>query len=1032
MVTMPGPEDLRPRLPGASRGQPRYPGGSPVADALQGVGNTIANIGFNVAERERTDADKTQSLGVQSRFLQFEDQWSKASIERAQGVQPGAAGFSTSLQKDYSTAAKEFFKSIPDDLKPVYDQRLFDLESRLTDGANKFEREELDRFSKAQIEEGQNVLLSRQAADPSRWQEVENEGLELNRNRPGRSGIEGDIEDRAWRKRRAMALFQTRRALDEAERYKLGVGTAPGAVGSVVDRIIQVESGGNPNAKASTSSAKGLGQFTKATWASFLAARHPELLRSPRDFRSDPALSREATEWYATENAANLKAKGLPVTAGTVYLSHFLGPQGAVDMLSANQMRTAASVNPAAASANRTIFYGKDGSPKSAADIIAWAERKMGGASAPTDTGGTGPDTSILSDPAPEYAVLDFEDRLGLFEKSLADEKARQRELQADLAVRQKQYERGAEDYILSLRDGRSGSDPDYSPEMIVANASPERVAIIQEQIDAARSFGEDKAALSFASPDEVNAIMAERAAAMETPENYKQERQDFAGLTETLKARNTAIVADPAAYVAQQPSVGAAYQRMAEAPTDVGAARAYAVATLAEQERLGVPLDARRILSKQDQARIAASFADQSEGSQNAAVLMRMLEAQWGKDWPKVFGELAASKALPGTALVIGAMNRPDQAIAAEELAVASMIGTTELEKTITSDAKKIVEEGVQTAMDKFAGTLTSNGRSGVETFLTFREGVYQLALSYARKEDSAAAVTRAYNDVLGKKYSIHETFRVPVEEDGDTIADNAGSMIGRLTGEGIALPFSDLPAEHVRDSYLDALKARGYFVTNGDETGLTLFDETGTAVMTPEGKPLTFTWAEIRDSSKVLNLSQRGKPVIVAPPQPRGDEYDQQLLRQRQSEIDRLGEEAVRQSQGLANDMVEPGNIDLDARKVLQNADGSISTEQSVSVNIDGVEVLLPTVIDGKKVFLEEAIEHYRKTGEHLGKFKTPEAADAYAESLHKRQEKKYKPAVDTREAPAVGAQKYFLGEDFPRTYMGGDPNKKSSWAP
>jgi hypothetical protein len=81
--------------------------------------------------------------------------------------------------------------------------------------------------------------------------------------------------------------------------------------------------------------------------------------------------------------------------------------------------------------------------------------------------------------------------------------------------------------------------------------------------------------------------------------------------------------------------------------------------------------------------------------------------------------------------------------------------------------------------------------------------------------------------------------------------------------------------------------------------------------------------------------------------------------------------------------------GNIDLNNRKVVRNKDGSISTERSFSVNIDGKETLLPTVVDGRIVSEDEANDHYMKTGEHLGQFDTVEEAEAYAEELHNRQD-------------------------------------------
>jgi hypothetical protein len=84
--------------------------------------------------------------------------------------------------------------------------------------------------------------------------------------------------------------------------------------------------------------------------------------------------------------------------------------------------------------------------------------------------------------------------------------------------------------------------------------------------------------------------------------------------------------------------------------------------------------------------------------------------------------------------------------------------------------------------------------------------------------------------------------------------------------------------------------------------------------------------------------------------------------------------------------------GNIDLDNRIVVANPDGGFSTELSFSTEFDGVEVLLPTVINGSIVSEEEAVEHYLASGEHLGKFSCWQLAEVYAEVLHLRQEVRY----------------------------------------
>lgn len=90
--------------------------------------------------------------------------------------------------------------------------------------------------------------------------------------------------------------------------------------------------------------------------------------------------------------------------------------------------------------------------------------------------------------------------------------------------------------------------------------------------------------------------------------------------------------------------------------------------------------------------------------------------------------------------------------------------------------------------------------------------------------------------------------------------------------------------------------------------------------------------------------------------------------------------------------------GNIDLNKRPIYKNKDGSISTVNSMSFqDDDGQEVLIPTIVadengNAKQLTDEEAIQHYKETGEFLGKFKTALEADTYAIQLHENQEKQY----------------------------------------
>jgi hypothetical protein len=113
------------------------------------------------------------------------------------------------------------------------------------------------------------------------------------------------------------------------------------------------------------------------------------------------------------------------------------------------------------------------------------------------------------------------------------------------------------------------------------------------------------------------------------------------------------------------------------------------------------------------------------------------------------------------------------------------------------------------------------------------------------------------------------------------------------------------------------------------------------------------------------------------------RGDSYDQSLLK------DLLINRNIASPKG----QIETGNIDLYSRPQTKNLDNSTSTVRSMSFSPQkGVEVVIPTLIGKKIVSDEEAIKHYFKTGEHLGKFKTPQSAIDYAQALHEQQQQLY----------------------------------------
>jgi hypothetical protein len=160
------------------------------------------------------------------------------------------------------------------------------------------------------------------------------------------------------------------------------------AINVVAGRIIAVESSGDPNAKNSRSSATGLGQFLNDTWLDLIREYRPDLSNGRGkkneilELRQEAKLSRELTERSVEHNAEVLRQRGLPVTAGAIYLAHFAGAAGAVAILSAPDGADAAHVMASADATGRTkpeqlIKANPFLEHFTAADLKTWADRKM-------------------------------------------------------------------------------------------------------------------------------------------------------------------------------------------------------------------------------------------------------------------------------------------------------------------------------------------------------------------------------------------------------------------------------------------------------------------------------------------------------------------------------------------------------------------------------------------------------------------------------------------------------------------------------
>ena len=151
------------------------------------------------------------------------------------------------------------------------------------------------------------------------------------------------------------------------------------------------------NAKSSTSSACGLFQFTEQSWlgtmkqdggALGLGQYSDQITRDSRGryvvtdpaarreilaLRKDPEVSALMAGAYTNDSRERLEGRlGREVNGGELYIAHFLGAGGASKMISSAEETPNAPADelfPAAAAANRSIFYKRDGSPRSVNEV---------------------------------------------------------------------------------------------------------------------------------------------------------------------------------------------------------------------------------------------------------------------------------------------------------------------------------------------------------------------------------------------------------------------------------------------------------------------------------------------------------------------------------------------------------------------------------------------------------------------------------------------------------------------------------------
>ena len=211
------------------------------------------------------------------------------------------------------------------------------------------------------------------------------------------------------------------------QRVVNAVSKAAAATGADFSQLMQkasTESGFNPSAKSSTSSATGLFQFIESTWLGMVKEHGAQLglghyadqiqIKNGKpcvanceakdkilNLRKNPEISAMMAGMASADDQNYLQAHTDGDVGGTeMYLAHFMGAGTAAKFLNArddNGSTSAAQLFPKQAHANRSIFYTASGHARSLDQVYNLLAKKVGDTAVAENN--TGADQSPLDHP---------------------------------------------------------------------------------------------------------------------------------------------------------------------------------------------------------------------------------------------------------------------------------------------------------------------------------------------------------------------------------------------------------------------------------------------------------------------------------------------------------------------------------------------------------------------------------------------------------------------------------------------------------
>lgn len=814
---------------------------TPMVAVEDRTGQAVAGGFGQVADSWKRVEEEGARAWVSKSGAQAQLDWMQRLGERQSAAQPGAAGFVDGIRAEYQQYREEALANAPANVRRYYEAKLDDIGSYVESNAIRFQASEKAAYTRDLYQQGIASSVQVASQDPSQYDSL----IASQRALLGASelppsmrtelirGAEREIsyaaefakmraDPSSWLGERAPTAFGLSgglpaiRVSDAVRRYQPVVETAASAAGvdpRVMLAQLQAESGGNPNA-VSPKGAAGIAQFMPDT-----ATRYKVNPNDPESsIRGQAAYMRDLLEMFDGDYAKALA--GYNWGEGNV--------QKAVRKYGASWLERA---------------------PKETKDYVG----KILGGEQPQEPG------TAARVGSPAFDALPLSDQQRLIERATTLSKQNQAFVQA-------QIQDTVRDATSSILATGEWNGPQLTRASFIHAYGASEGAARWDGFQSVQQLGTDIQDVKALSAADQDALLAVRRP--DSGPGYTDAQKRYELLESAVATVRKQRDADPA-YSATQSSeqVRDAYLALATSGqsgamgADLRAVSSdYAVKAMAEQRRLGVSNP--RILPQSEIKRVSNMLQQHKDDSEDTAVMISMLEQQWGAHWPKVFSELAGSGGLPDAALVIP--NIDDQGVR-ERIARTATIDEKTLKTRLPEHGVRDVEDELATQMADAWNSFVYQG-GGPRNYQVVYDTARKLALSYAAGGIAPKkAALQAYQEVMGNRYEFGDTYRVPRAERPDEVMPGIQRVLQDLNPEALALPVSlaGLPGEAAKNAYLDVVRNRAVFVTNRDESGLDLYvlGENGLSpVLALSGEQVSFAWGDLRGNDPI----SAGSPYI------------------------------------------------------------------------------------------------------------------------------------------------------------------------